>query len=171
METGSTRNSKNTIFQTTSSLIQKRKHIEKLLLLLLSDTSLVPFRTESSLLLDIERAEDAFHRLENPDCSSYHARLQMLEAQSNIKINEARHADHGDQQRWRTPVDGRGKNSHERRHWHERQLILRSFFRVQSSHAEYWSVAHFWQREKPSPPSTTAWRNVIAVTWNRYECL
>jgi len=50
---------------------------------------------ESSLLLENERAEEAFHRLVNPDCSSYHARLQMLEAQSNTKnINEARHADH-----------------------------------------------------------------------------
>ena len=54
----------------------------------------VPFRTESSLLLDNERGEEAFHRLVNPDCCSYHARLQMLEAQSSIqKINEARHAD------------------------------------------------------------------------------
>ena len=53
----------------------------------------VPFQTESSLLLDNERAEEAFYRLVNTDCSSYHARLQMLEAQSNIKINEARHAD------------------------------------------------------------------------------
>ena len=34
----------------------------------------VPFRTESSLLLDNERGEEAFHRLVNPDCSSYHAR-------------------------------------------------------------------------------------------------
>ena len=40
------------------------------------------------------RAEEAFHRLVNPDCSSYHARLQMLEAQSNVKINETIHADH-----------------------------------------------------------------------------
>jgi len=42
------------------------------------------------------RAEEAFHRLVNLDCYSYHARLQMLEAQSNIKINEARYADHED---------------------------------------------------------------------------
>jgi len=34
----------------------------------------------------------------NPDCSSYHARLQMLEAQSNMKIDEARHADGGEPQ-------------------------------------------------------------------------
>ena len=55
----------------------------------------VPFRVESSLLLDNETAEEAFHRLLNDDCSSYHDRLQkMLEAQSNIKkINEARHVD------------------------------------------------------------------------------
>ena len=55
----------------------------------------VPFRTESSLLLDNETAEEAFRRLVNTDSSSYHARLQkMLEAQSNIKkINEARHAE------------------------------------------------------------------------------
>ena len=53
----------------------------------------VPFRTESSLLLDNKKGGEAFHRLVNTDCSSYHARLQILEAQSNIKINEARHAD------------------------------------------------------------------------------
>jgi len=94
IETGSTRNSRNLVFQTTSSLTQKRKHREKttttFLILLF-----VPFRTESSLLLDSERAVEAFHRLVNPDCSSYPARLQMLEAQSNVKkIHEARHADH-----------------------------------------------------------------------------
>jgi len=53
----------------------------------------VPFRTESSLLLDNENAEEAFHRLVNTECSSYHARLQIMEAQSNIKFSEARHAD------------------------------------------------------------------------------
>ena len=42
----------------------------------------------------MKKAEEAFHRLVNTDCSSYHARLRMLEAQSNIKkINEAKHAD------------------------------------------------------------------------------
>jgi len=40
----------------------------------------VPFQRESSLLLVNERAKEAFHRLVNTDCSSYHARLQMLEA-------------------------------------------------------------------------------------------
>ena len=89
METGNTPNSRNLVFQTTSYLTHKRKHREdyyyySVILLF------VPFRTDSSLLLDNERAEEAFHRLVNTDCSSYHARLQMLEAQSNIKkINEA----------------------------------------------------------------------------------
>ena len=49
-------------------------------------------------------------RLVNPNCSLYHARLQMLEARSNIKrINEVRHADGEDQQRWQTTADGRLK--------------------------------------------------------------
>ena len=50
-----------------------------------------PFREESSLLLESETAEEAFHRLVSSDSSAYHAKLKrMLEAQSNIKINEAR---------------------------------------------------------------------------------
>jgi len=62
METGSTPNSRNLVFQTTSYLTHKRKHREdyyyySVILLF------VPFRTESSLLLDNERAEEAFHRL------------------------------------------------------------------------------------------------------------
>ena len=44
-----------------------------------------PFREESSLLLEDETAEEAFSRLVNSDCSAYHAKLKMLEAQSNIK--------------------------------------------------------------------------------------
>ena len=50
-----------------------------------------PFREESSLLLESETAEEAFHRLVSSDSSTYHAKLKRkLEAQSNIKINEAR---------------------------------------------------------------------------------
>ena len=53
-----------------------------------------PLREESSLLLENETAEEAFHRLVCSDSSAYHAKLKrMLEAQSNIKqINEARFA-------------------------------------------------------------------------------
>ena len=55
----------------------------------------VPFRYESSLLLDNETAEVAFHSLMNVDSSAYHDKFQkILEAQSTIKdINEARQAD------------------------------------------------------------------------------
>ena len=55
----------------------------------------VPFRDESSLLLDNETAEVAFHRLMNVDSSAYHDKLQkILEAQSTVKdINETRQAD------------------------------------------------------------------------------
>ena len=50
-----------------------------------------PFREENSLLLESETAEEAFHRSVSSDSSAYHAKLKwMLEAQSNIKINEAR---------------------------------------------------------------------------------
>ena len=55
----------------------------------------VPFRDESSLLLQNETAEEAFHRLMDENSSAYHAKLQrILDAQSKIKeINEARQAD------------------------------------------------------------------------------
>ena len=54
-----------------------------------------PFRDESSLLLENETAEAAFHRLMSNKSSSYHAKLEaMLAAQSNIRqINEARQAE------------------------------------------------------------------------------
>ena len=56
----------------------------------------VPFRDESSLLLDNETAEVAFHRLMNVDSSAYHDKI--LEAQSTVKdINEARQADGAEQ--------------------------------------------------------------------------
>ena len=55
----------------------------------------VPFRDESSLLLENETAEEAFHRLMNEDSSAYHDKLQkILDAQSKMtEINEARKAD------------------------------------------------------------------------------
>ena len=55
----------------------------------------VPFRDESSLLLNDETAEEAFKRLMNENSSAYHAKLQkILDAQSKIKeINEGRQAD------------------------------------------------------------------------------
>ena len=57
----------------------------------------VPFRDESTLLLENETAEEAFRRLlpEDSTCSAYHSRLQkMLQARANIKqINDARQAD------------------------------------------------------------------------------
>ena len=51
-----------------------------------------PFRDESSLLLENETAEEAFHRLQNEDSLAHHAKLnKTLEAQSKIKkINDAR---------------------------------------------------------------------------------
>ena len=51
----------------------------------------VPFRDESSLLLENEMAE-AFHRLMNEDSSAHHDKLQkILDAQSKMtEINEAR---------------------------------------------------------------------------------
>lgn len=54
----------------------------------------IPFRDESSLLLENESAEHAFNRLRNSDSFAYHAKLKtMLEAQSNLKkINDARQA-------------------------------------------------------------------------------
>ena len=55
----------------------------------------MPFRDESSLILENETAELAFQRLMNVHSSAYHAKLQtILDAQSKIKeINEARQAD------------------------------------------------------------------------------
>ena len=57
----------------------------------------VPFRDESSLLLENETAEEAFRCLlpADSDCSAYHCRLQkILQAQASIKkINDARQAD------------------------------------------------------------------------------
>ena len=45
-----------------------------------------PFREESSLLLESETAEEAFHRLVSIDSSAYHAKLKrMLEAQSTSR--------------------------------------------------------------------------------------
>ena len=62
----------------------------------------VPFRDESSLLLENETAEEAFRRLlpDDSTCSAYHSRLQkMLQARANIKqINDARQAD-GEEQK------------------------------------------------------------------------
>ena len=62
----------------------------------------VPFRDESSLLLENETAEEAFRRLlpDDSTCSAYHGRLQkMLQARANIKqINDARQAD-GEEQK------------------------------------------------------------------------
>ena len=54
-----------------------------------------PFRDESSLLLDKETSEQAFHRLLSNKSSDYHAKLKVtLEAAANVKIiNEAREAD------------------------------------------------------------------------------
>ncbi len=65
-----------------------------------------PFRDESSLVLENETAEEAFHRLTTSECSAYHAKLTvMLEAQSNIQqINEARHAD-GQEEKVSEPDD------------------------------------------------------------------
>ena len=53
-----------------------------------------PFRDESSLLLDSETPEHAFHRLLTSQSSSYHSKLKtMLAAASNVKsINEVRQA-------------------------------------------------------------------------------
>ena len=57
----------------------------------------VPFRDESTLLLENETTEEAFRRLlpDDSTCSAYHGRLQkMLQARANIKqINDARQAD------------------------------------------------------------------------------
>ena len=57
----------------------------------------VPFRDESSLLLDNETTEEAFWHLlpADSDGSAYHSRLQkILQAQASIKkINDARQAD------------------------------------------------------------------------------
>ena len=57
----------------------------------------VPFRDESSLLLENETAEEAFrrHLPDDSSCSAYHSRLQkMLQVRANIKkINDARQAD------------------------------------------------------------------------------
>ena len=61
---------------------QRESYFYSLLLLF------VPFRDESSLLLEQETAEEAFKRLlpANVECSAYHARLQaMLKAQENLK--------------------------------------------------------------------------------------
>ena len=54
-----------------------------------------PFRDESSLLLENETAEAAFHRLMSNKSSSYHAKLEtILVAQSNVRqINDARQAE------------------------------------------------------------------------------
>ena len=68
---------------------QRENYFYSLLLLF------VPFRDESSLILENETAELAFQRLMNVHSSAYHAKLQtILGAQSKIKeINEARQAD------------------------------------------------------------------------------
>ena len=53
-----------------------------------------PFRDESSLLLDNETPEHAFHRLLTSQSSSYHSKLKtMLAAALNVKsINEVQQA-------------------------------------------------------------------------------
>ena len=58
-----------------------------------------PFREESSLLLENETGEEAFHRL-NEDSLAHHAKLnKTLEAQSKIKkIKDARQT--GEEQKW-----------------------------------------------------------------------
>ena len=92
-EIGSIPSSKSHVYQTTSCLILKRrinKRTTSTLILLF-----VPLRDESSLLLDNETAEEAFHRLMNEDSSAYHDKLQkILDAQSKMtEIKEARKAD------------------------------------------------------------------------------
>ena len=59
-----------------------------------------PFRDESSLLLNNEKAEEAFHRLVSTKSSKYHNRVKVaLEALANVKkINEARQADGEEEQ-------------------------------------------------------------------------
>jgi len=124
----------------------------------------VSFRIESSLLLDNEKAEEAFHRLVNTDCSSYHARLLMLEAQSNIKINEVRHAD-GEEKiseddepqlmgeaktAMNDVIDMSIKSSSD--------LCLES--RVAMLSADQWRI---FDVKRPSPPSTTAQRKEMSL--------
>ena len=59
-----------------TSQISKRESNRRLLLF-----SALPFRDESSLILDNETAEEAFHRLMDKNSSAYHAKLQrMLDA-------------------------------------------------------------------------------------------
>ena len=59
---------------------QRENYFYSLLLLF------VAFRDESSLILENETAELAFHRLLNVHSSAYHAKLQtILDAQSKIK--------------------------------------------------------------------------------------
>ena len=72
----------------------------------------VPFRDGSSLLLENETAEEAFHRLMNEDSSAYHDKLQtILDAQSKMIEIEARKADGKEegQQRGRRSFDGCNK--------------------------------------------------------------
>ena len=68
---------------------QRENYFYSLLLLF------VPFRDESSLILENETAELAFQRLMNVHSCAYHAKLQtILDAQSKIKeINKARETD------------------------------------------------------------------------------
>ena len=90
---GSIPSSKSHVFQTTNCLILKRRINERTTSTL--SYFFVPFREESSLLLENETAEEAFHRLMNDDSSAYHDKLQkILDAQSKMtEINEARKAD------------------------------------------------------------------------------
>ena len=98
--------------QKRSRRLKDHRELEQLARgLLLLILLFVPFREESSLLLENETAEEAFHRLMNEDSSAYHDKLQkILDAQSKMtEINEARKADGEEegQQRGRRPsVDG-----------------------------------------------------------------
>ena len=94
---GKYRNSQSLGFPITSCLIPKMKHRGKITFTLI--LLFTPFREESSLLLENETAEEAFHRL-NEDSLAHHAKLnKTLEAQSKIKkINDARQT--GEEQKW-----------------------------------------------------------------------
>ena len=84
---------KKRVFQTTSCSILKKRTNKRTTSTL--SYFFVPFRGESSLLLENETAEEAFHRLINEDSSAYRDKLQkILDAQSETaKIKEARKAD------------------------------------------------------------------------------
>ena len=66
----------------------------------------MPFRDESSLLLESETAEEVFNRLvpTSHGCSNYHAKLHtVLQAQSSIKkMNNSRHGAMDDKEKEKT---------------------------------------------------------------------